>query len=115
MLTPEPESNEENDDSEAEDGNSEKDDVIPNVLHDQVPSSDLPNLDEGDEDEDEDESDFIEDDGPNRAELPMEFSKNSYNSLFENFRILCQLLVHVACQEPHERYHYMANLLKGDH
>ena len=36
-------------------------------------------------------------------ELPAEFSMNTYQDLLHHFKIVCQLFVHMAVQDPEER------------
>ncbi|KZS99230.1 hypothetical protein SISNIDRAFT_16914 [Sistotremastrum niveocremeum HHB9708] len=118
---PEPENHSDEDDGESDTGeeSSQDDDIIPGARPDQVPSSDrsevIDLVDEDENAEDEDEDDFIEDDGPLTVQLPMQFSRDSYNNLSEKFKILCQMFVHVACREPHERYDCMSNLLTDEY
>lgn len=59
-----------------------------------------------------DESDFIVEDDNAPVDLPGEFSRHRHRDLSENFKILCQLLVHVALQDPEFRGSYMSSRLE---
>lgn len=66
--------------------------------------------------EDEGLSGFIEEDSVNAIapELPAEFSMNTYQDLMHHFKIICQLFVHLAVQDPEDRQSFMEQSLKGN-
>ena len=65
--------------------------------------------------EDEGLSGFIEEDSINAIapDLPAEFSMNTYQDLMHHFKIICQLFVHLAVQDPEDRQSFMEQSLKG--
>jgi hypothetical protein len=70
----------------------------------------------GDTEESSDEGEddkFIVDDGELTVDLPSQFSRNRHRDLSENFKIHCQLLIHVALQKPRKREAHMTERLKG--
>ena len=100
---------------------SEQDDEEDNVDVDE--SADTPfsharpsktTIEEEDESEgaasDDDEAFIIEDD--NAVELPVEFSMSTHQDLKYHFKIICQLFVHLAVQDPDDRRVFMEDSMK---
>ncbi|KZT09438.1 uncharacterized protein LAESUDRAFT_694923 [Laetiporus sulphureus 93-53] len=56
---------------------------------------------------------IVEDDDNVAPELPPEFSMNTYQDLNHHFKIICQLLVHLAVQEASNRRPAMEQLLRN--
>jgi hypothetical protein len=70
--------------------------------------------DNGRNDDDEDIDDFVvQDDGAVIPELPMAFSRHGHQDMRHDFKIVCQLFVHLAMMPMDERREYMENILKG--
>ena len=69
--------------------------------------------DEGDDDDDDIDDFVIQDDGAAIPELPMAFSRQSHQDTGHDFKIVCQLFVHLAVMPMDERREYMENTLKG--
>lgn len=71
--------------------------------------------DECDDDEDNvDIDDFVvQDDGAVIPELPVAFSRQGHQDTRHDFKIVCQLFVHLAMMPMVERRGYMENTLKG--
>ncbi len=68
----------------------------------------------GGDDDDDDIDDFVvQDDGVVKPELPMAFSHQSHQDAGHDFKIVCQLFVHLAMMPMRERRPYMENILKG--
>ncbi|KAI0818744.1 hypothetical protein BC629DRAFT_1463896 [Irpex lacteus] len=67
--------------------------------------------------DDSDASGFIEEDSVNAIapELPAEFSMNTYQDLMHHFKIICQLFVHLAVQDPEDRQSFMEQSLKDQY
>ncbi|KAG9038421.1 hypothetical protein FRB95_001278 [Tulasnella sp. JGI-2019a] len=64
---------------------------------------DLPDI----EPEEVDDSFIVEDDDEAVAvELPSQFSRQSHQDLSMHFKVICQLFVHLAVQEPEDREHF---------
>ena len=59
---------------------------------------------------DDDEAFIIEDD--NAVELPVEFSMSTHQDLKHHFKIICQLFVHLAVQDPDDRRVFMEDSMK---
>lgn len=57
---------------------------------------------------------FIEEDDEEVPELPMQFSSNRAQPLATSFKIVFQLFVHVACQQPHLREELMQSRLESN-
>ncbi|KAI0273754.1 hypothetical protein BC834DRAFT_855414 [Gloeopeniophorella convolvens] len=71
--------------------------------------------DDDDNDNDDDTDDFVvEDDGTAVPELPVAFSRHSHQDTSHDFKIVCQLLVHLAVIPMDERRSFMEQALKGD-
>jgi hypothetical protein len=61
-----------------------------------------------------DDDDFVvQDDGAVIPELPMAFSRHGHQDMRHDFKIVCQLFVHLAMMPMDERREYMENILKG--
>jgi hypothetical protein len=72
------------------------------------------NGDDHGDDDDNDTDDFVvQDDGSVIPELPMAFSLHSHQDTRHDFKIVCQLLVHLAMMPMDERRTYMEEMLKG--
>jgi len=71
--------------------------------------------DDYDEVENDDMDDFVvEDDGGAIPELPVAFSRRTHQDSSHDFKVVCQLFVHLAMMPVGERRSFMDNLLKGD-
>ncbi|KAN0140744.1 protein of unknown function (DUF4211) domain containing protein [Lactarius tabidus] len=75
--------------------------------------------DEGDDDDGEDEDDdiddfVVEDDGVAIPELPVAFSRRTHQDSSHDFKVVCQLFVHLAMMPMGERRSFMEQILKGD-
>jgi len=66
-----------------------------------------------DDDEDIDDDFVVQDDGAVIPELPMAFSRHGHQDMRHDFKIVCQLFVHLAMMQMDERREYMENILKG--
>jgi hypothetical protein len=97
---------------DSESQTNSEDDVVP--LPGAKPHVDS-NSDGSQQSEDESLGGFIEEDSINAAvpELPVEFSMNTFQDLMHHFKIICQLFVHLAVQDPHNRDAFMNQSLKG--
>jgi len=74
--------------------------------------------DEGEEgDEEEGENSWIvDDDGPEGVpELPVAFNMSSHQDLSHHFKIICQLLVHLAVRSPSQRVSFMQDVKACEH
>ena len=66
------------------------------------------------DDDNDDSDDFVvQDDGVAIPELPMAFSRQGHQDPRHDFKIVCQLFVHLAMMPMDERREYMENTLKG--
>jgi hypothetical protein len=71
--------------------------------------------DDYDEGENDDMDDFVvEDDGAAIPELPVAFSRRAHQDSSHDFKVVCQLFVHLAMMPVGERRSFMDNLLKGE-
>ena len=71
--------------------------------------------DDDDEGENDDMDDFVvEDDGAAIPELPVAFSRRTHQDSSHDFKVVCQLFVHLAMMPVGERRSFMDNLLKGE-
>ncbi|KAH9180669.1 hypothetical protein EDB89DRAFT_1920417 [Lactarius sanguifluus] len=71
--------------------------------------------DADDDDEDDDTDDFVvEDDGVAIPELPVAFSRRTHQDSSHDFKVVCQLFVHLAMMPVDERRGFMEQILKGD-
>lgn len=65
-------------------------------------------------DSDNDTDDFVvQDDGSVIPDLPMAFSRHSHQDTRHDFKVVCQLFVHLAMMPMDERREYMEKMLKG--
>jgi hypothetical protein len=65
-------------------------------------------------DSDSDTDDFVvQDDGSVIPDLPMAFSRHSHQDTRHDFKVVCQLFVHLAMMPMDERREYMEKMLKG--
>jgi Domain of unknown function (DUF4211) len=65
-------------------------------------------------DNDNDTDDFVvQDDGSVIPDLPMAFSRHSHQDTRHDFKVVCQLFVHLAMMPMNERREYMEKMLKG--
>ena len=98
-------------DSASDEDLESDDDVLPGAR------PHVPGTSEADEDDydgaDDNLGGFIEEDSGAAIELPVEFSMNTYQDLMHHFKIICQLFVHLAVQEPENRRDFMEEQLKG--
>lgn len=66
------------------------------------------------DDSDNDTDDFVvQDDGSVIPDLPMAFSRHSHQDTGHDFKVVCQLFVHLAMMPMDERRAYMEKMLKG--
>ncbi|KAG1753462.1 hypothetical protein EDB19DRAFT_831191 [Suillus lakei] len=65
---------------------------------------------------DEDEDFIVEDDeqGVSTMQLPIAFSMNTHQDLAHQFKIVCQLFVHMAVRFPSERRPFMKKMLEAE-
>ena len=106
------ESSEDEDDEDDEDGNEADDYAEP--FADARPDKDEGNPNTNRRQEDDSLGGFIEDDGDDAAaELPPEFSMDTFQDLVHHFKIICQLFVHLAVQRRKDRRSFMERSLKG--
>ena len=72
-------------------------------------------VDDDDEGEDDDMDDFVvEDDGVAIPELPVAFSRRTHQDSSHDFKVVCQLFVHLAMMPVGERRSFMEKILKGE-
>ena len=91
---------------ESSDGQVNEDEVIPN--------QDSQQEDSDGNDTDNDTDDFVvQDDGSVIPDLPMAFSRHSHQDIRHDFKVVCQLFVHLAMMPMDERRSYMEEMLKG--
>jgi Domain of unknown function (DUF4211) len=68
----------------------------------------------GGDDDDSDTDDFVvQDDGSVIPDLPMAFSRHSHQDTRHDFKVVCQLFVHLAMMPMDERRTYMEETIKG--
>ena len=69
-----------------------------------------------DEEEEGENSWIVEDDGPGDVpELPVAFNMSSHQDLSHHFKIICQLLVHLAVRSPSQRVSFMQDVKAGEY
>lgn len=66
-----------------------------------------------DSDAEVEDSFIVEDDNAVVPDLPAEFSMNTFQDLVHQFKIICQLFVHLAVQPVEDRREAMTLLLKS--
>lgn len=72
------------------------------------------NGDDYGDDNDNDMDDFVvQDDGSVIPDLPVAFSRHSHQDTRHDFKVVCQLFVHIAMMPMDERRTYMEKMLKG--
>jgi uncharacterized protein DUF4211 len=97
--------------SESSDEQTSEDEVIP-IQDSQQDDNDGDN--HGGDDSDNDMDDFVvQDDGSVIPDLPMAFSRNSHQDTRHDFKVVCQLFVHLAMMAMNQRRTYMEGVLKG--
>jgi hypothetical protein len=70
--------------------------------------------DHGGDDNDNDTDDFVvQDDGSVIPDLPMAFSRHGHQDTRHDFKVVCQLFVHLAMMPMDERRTFMEKMLKG--
>ena len=70
--------------------------------------------DRGGDGNDNDMDDFVvQDDGSVIPDLPMAFSRHGHQDMRLDFKVVCQLFVHLAMMPMDERRTYMEKMLKG--
>jgi hypothetical protein len=92
--------------SESSDEQADENEVIPNQ------DSQREDSDGNDSDNDMDDF-FVQDDGSVIPDLPMAFSRHSHQDTRHDFKVVCQLFVHLAMMPMDERRAYMEKILKG--
>ncbi|KAK7693412.1 hypothetical protein QCA50_002980 [Cerrena zonata] len=100
---------------ESEDGVEEGPVIIP-FAHAR-PSKGGDNSDDSDNDDEpasENEETFIVEDDLT-IELPAEFSMSTHQDLKHHFKIICQLFVHLAVQDPSDRRSFMEDSIKSEY
>jgi hypothetical protein len=69
-----------------------------------------------DEEEEEENSWIVDDEGQGEVpELPVAFNMSSHQDLSHHFKIICQLLVHLAVRSPSQRVSFMRDVKNGKH
>lgn len=92
--------------SESSDEQADEDEVILN--------QDSQQEDSDGNDSDNDADDFVvQDDGSVIPDLPMAFSRHSHQDTRHDFKVVCQLFVHLAMMPMDGRRAYMEEMLKG--
>jgi hypothetical protein len=83
------------------------------VVDDGPDASDASVVEDGDDDDDDDDNFIVEDDnaGPG-PELPIAF--RNQQDLAYHFKIICQLLVHLATRRPEERHEFAIEAFKRE-
>jgi Domain of unknown function (DUF4211) len=75
------------------------------------------NQDGGDDEVDDDDNDIddfvVQDDGAAIPELPMAFSRHSHQDTSHDFKVVCQLFVHLAMIPMDERRTFIEEKLEG--
>jgi hypothetical protein len=72
------------------------------------------NGDDSGDDNDNDMDDFVvQDDGSVIPDLPVAFSRHSHQDTRHDFKVVCQLFVHVAMMPMDQRRTYTEKMLKG--
>ena len=98
----------------SDDQTSEGNDESTSPQDSQQDNSDQDGDDHGGNDDDEDIDDFVvQDDEAVMPELPMAFSRHGHQDARHDFKVVCQLFVHLAMMPMDERREYMENILKG--
>ena len=79
-----------------------------------IPYQDSQQKDSDGNDNDNDVDDFVvQDDGSVIPDLPMAFSRRSHQDTRHDFKVVCQLFVHLAMMPMDNRRAYMEEMLKG--
>lgn len=92
--------------SESSDERANEDKVTPNQDSQQEDGDGI--------DSDDDMEDFVvQDDGSVKPDLPMVFSRHGHQDMRHDFKVVCQLLVHLAMMPMDKRRTYMEEMLKG--
>lgn len=73
-----------------------------------------PDADDDEEEEDDTDDFVVEDDGVAIPELPVAFSRRTHQDSSHDFKVVCQLFVHLAMMPVDERRGFMEQILKGD-
>jgi Domain of unknown function (DUF4211) len=97
----------------SDDGKTDDDDERMSPFQD---SQDDDSNEDGDNDggDDDDDDDFVvQDDGAAKPELPMAFSLHSHQDMSHDFKVVCQLFVHLAMMPMDERRSFMEEKLKS--
>jgi hypothetical protein len=101
----------ESSDEETDDDDDDDDQITP---FQDAQRDDSDNDDQGGDDNDNDTDDFVvQDDGSVIPDLPMAFSRHSHQDTRHDFKVVCQLFVHLAMMPMEERRIYMEKTLKG--
>lgn len=107
--------------TESGDEQSSEDDshASPELFEDSQKDGQIGDSDEGDDDDGEDEDDdmddfVVEDDGAAIPELPVAFSRRAHQDSSHDFKVVCQLFVHLAMMPVGERRSFMEQILKGE-
>jgi hypothetical protein len=106
----------ESSDEQSGDGDSH---ASPEPFEDSQKDGQIGDPGEGDDDdievEDDDIDDFVvEDDGVAIPELPVAFSRRAHQDSSHDFKVVCQLFVHLAMMPVGGRRSFMEQILKGD-
>jgi hypothetical protein len=79
-----------------------------------IPNRDSQQEDSDGNDSDNDTDDFVvQDDGSVIPDLPMAFSRHGHQDTRHDFKVVCQLFVHLAMMPMDERRTFMEKMLKG--
>ena len=69
----------------------------------------------GEDDQTDGDDNFIVEDDEQTTRLPVAFSMNTHQDLAHQFKIVCQLFVHMAVRSTAERRPFMKKMLEGQH
>jgi hypothetical protein len=100
---------------ESSDEQTDEDDERIAPFHDfQQDGSNQDGDDDGRDDDDDHINDFVvQDDGAAMPELPMAFSRRGHQDIRHDFKVVCQLFVHLTMIPMDERRLFMKEMLEG--
>jgi len=100
--------------SESSDEDTEDDDDVQIAPFQDAQQDDSDGDDHEGDDNDNDMDDFVvQDDGSVVPDLPVAFSRHSHQDTRHDFKVVCQLFVHLAMMPMDERRTYMEETLKS--
>ncbi|KAI0256818.1 hypothetical protein BJV78DRAFT_1167155 [Lactifluus subvellereus] len=101
---------------ESSDEQTDEDDERIAPFHDsQQDDSNQDGDDDGSDDDDHIDDFVVQDDGAAVPELPMAFSRRGHQDINHDFKVVCQLFVHLAMMPMDERRLFMEEMLEGEH